>query len=101
MVQSNNGDAPTHVAYELREVNDGIQVTLSWTHRKFLKLLSERAGEVYFDWDLVTGEAKSHLLKLKDMALVTAVPVVGQNRSLIRLTDMGRNIVTKIIQAGD
>lgn len=96
------------VAYEIRVKDDGLHVTLSQAHREFVKYLGQNGGEVMMDWDDAESQRKSdpatrretikeHLLKLKDMKLLSERILIGGNRSLVRLTDIGRNVLTQIL----
>ena len=78
--------------------NGDIKLTLTYSHREFLKFLGER-GEVYMNWEEIKPQARDHMRKLFDMGLLHEIPVVGVgHRVIIRFTDMGRNILTMIHQ---
>jgi hypothetical protein len=96
-----NKDKPTHIAYDLRVKDDGIHLTLSMSHRQFLKMLASRGGETLFDYDLLSIPALEHVLKLEKIRLVECLPIVGSEgrRVTMRLTEMGRNVVTLIYQS--
>lgn len=91
-----------YVVYQLRAKEDGsIDVTLSHTHKMFLLLLRDRAGETPYDYALVKPELKEHMRLLVKMGIITETPIIGSDtRFLLRLTSMGRNLIPEIERMG-
>ena len=87
------------VVYGLKMRDDGsVVATLSMAHRQFLVFLSERGGETDFDFSRVKPHHADHVRKLVEMRILHELPYAGTTRSLLRLSDSGRNIVTEIIR---
>lgn len=95
--------------YKLVPKEDGtVQVTLSQAHRDFLTYIASRGGETRMNWDkaermrntpphLRRETIKAHMGKLVEMRILDEIPVVGTSDSYLRLTDMGRNIVSQLL----
>lgn len=108
MDSPDNKDDGLLLIYKLVPREDGqVQVTLSMAHRNFLRYMGERGGEVRMDWDaaermrstpphLRRETVRAHMGKLVEMGLVAEIAIVNSNHSFLRLTDMGRNILTQL-----
>jgi hypothetical protein len=102
---------PTHLAYELKLKPDGTAVVnLSNVHKAWLKYLAVNGGEVIIDWEQAEMQRltpkenrretiKQHMSKLNEMGLTVELPLLVSSRSLVRLTDTGRNIVAEILKS--
>jgi hypothetical protein len=100
---------PTHIVYELKLREDGTAiVNLSNAHKAWLKYLAVNSGEIVINWEHAEAQRvtpvamrretiKEHMAHLNRMGLTTEMPLVTSQRCLVRLTDMGRNIVTQIM----
>lgn len=90
------------VAYELKAKEDGtIVATLSLAHRQFLLFIAERGGEITeFDFGKLKPNTADHVRKLVEMRMLDERPYVGTTRSLLRLSDYGRNVVTELKRRG-
>lgn len=78
------------------ETSSDLKFSLTHSHREFLRLLGENAGEVPFDWTKLTDRARDHIRQMFDMGILSETPLIGTRRHLVRLTDIGRNILTMI-----
>ena len=103
-------EKPQALIYELRMTENGPEVTLSQVHQKLLLFIAHKGGETPYDFSLLEedpdakaysvrkyGEPlREHVRRLVTMGLLTETPIISTPRSLLRLTDTGRNIVTEI-----
>lgn len=98
-------DKPTHVAFNIVPVTDGIKFTLSYSHRAFLKFIGANGGDISFNWEtlktLSTQKAVDHeRILIDDMKLIEETPIIGiAGEVRLRLTDTGRNILTLILKS--
>lgn len=107
---SGEENKPSAMIYELRMTDNGPEVTLSQVHQKLLLFIAHHGGETRYDFSLLDegpeekafsvakyGEPlREHVRRLVTMGLLTETPIISTPRSLLRLTDTGRNIVTEI-----
>ena len=88
------------VEYGIKVKDARITLTLSFTHRQYLKYLLNYGRETTYDYGKVKPELKAHIKELVTMGCLQEVPVVGySNRVVHRLTDTGANIAGKIIES--
>lgn len=106
------------IIYDIRMKPDKtLDITLSHVHRQLLCLIAARGGETDYDFRLLMkdedpfwvaqdekrfGETIDlHVKRLiKPMRLLESIPILGEHpeKVRLRLTDFGRNIVTKILE---
>lgn len=84
--------------YGIQILDDGrLKVTISNAHQKTLLFIANQGGEVRFDWRLLTDAQRAHTkLLVEPMLALTELPIVGSPIVYLRLTDLGRNLVTMI-----
>jgi len=104
-------DKPTEIVYKLKLRPDGLaSVNLSPAHRAWLKYLAVNGGESIIDWENAeaqrqipvekrVGTIRAHMAHLNEMGLTAEIQLVSSGKFLVRLTDMGRNIVTEILKS--
>ncbi len=96
--------------YKLVFKEDGTaDLTMSQAHQAFLIYLARNGGETVMDWQSAemrrTAEMvarresiREHMKHLIDMGLISEIPLVLGDRVMLRLTDMGRNIASQLIE---
>lgn len=94
-----------YVVFQLVFTDGKIDIALSYVHRQYLIYLANRGGEAEMDYTIagLNPEQMAHLRRLdKEFRCINETKVIGRS-SLYhhRLTDIGRNIVTKIIESGE
>lgn len=80
--------------YEITQVEDKVQITLSMTHRAYLRYISDRGGEAIMDYSEMSQEAGDHVRLLISMKVLTESPIVGTTKVIHRISDLGRNLLT-------
>lgn len=88
-----------------------VDFSLSHPHRELIRFMGERSGETVYDWKAITytsdedmkhdyrryGEPfVDHMKRLVTMGFIREVPIVGQDKVLLRLTEWGFKIYKQI-----
>jgi len=82
-----------------------MRITLSQTHKKFVRLVAERGGEIDFDYakteESMREPLKKHLSDLVTMGVMESADVIGHSSVIhYHLTTMGRNLASSILKQG-
>lgn len=96
------------IVYHVRPRPDGnLDVRISTAHKAFVLYLAKNGGETVMDWNAAErrrtsemekrGESiREHMAHLVALGVVSEVPLIGSNRVLVRLSDIGRNVASAL-----
>lgn len=88
-----------------------IRITLSFHQRQMLRVIAERGGEIEFRFGAppvaanitpeMVVESDESVRQMAIMGLITITPLIGAPGNILRLTDVGTNIIDQMdIQVG-
>jgi len=76
-----------------------IVIRTSFHHRQMLRFMALRGGEIQFEFGYPGPHTEASDKSVKEMetiGLITITPLIGSRKSLLRLTDIGKNIVEQL-----
>jgi len=76
-----------------------IVVRTTFHHRQMLRFIALHGGQIEFEFGYPgphTEASDKSIREMESSGMITITPIVGSRKSMLRLADIGRNIITQL-----